>query len=139
MKKNIYIIISLALTVGIVWLLIGNTSELISQQSNDDNSFSSIENVVTEKDGIQYINILARGGYNPSKIKAKAGVKTKLVFQTKGTYDCSSAVYIPKLDYRTQLPANGSTIVDVPAEKARDNFDIVCAMGMFRAEIDFTS
>ena len=139
MKKNIYILISLILTAGIIWLLADNKAGRNFQQTAGNSNLNIAANAIMEKDGVQYINILVRGGYTPSQIKAKAGVTTKLVFETKGTYDCSSAISIPQLNYRAMLPATGSTVVEIPAEKAQNNLDIVCSVGMFRAQIEFAS
>lgn len=129
MSKNIFIGISIALIAGIFWIVVSE------KQSSTKASAES----VTEKDGIQYITILASGGYSPNSINAKAGMPTKLIFETKGTYDCSSAVSIPKLNYRNQLPADGTTTIDISADQASSNLDIVCAMGMFKSKINFIS
>lgn len=73
----------------------------------------STAHAVYEKDGTQIVEITTKGGYFPSDITAKAGKETVIRFTTNGTYDCSAALYIPKLNVETVLPPTGQT--DIPA------------------------
>lgn len=91
----------------------------------------------TEENGQQVVRVLARAGYSPKVIQAQAGKPTKLEIETKGTYDCSSALAIPSMQYQTQLPANGTTTIDIPPQKAGDIVKGVCAMGMYSFAIHF--
>ncbi len=131
MSKTPLILLSVVLTIGIFYLLLaGNTNP-------DSTQLAGGANAVSEENGIQKIKMLARGGYNPNQITAKANVETVLQIETKGTYDCSSAVSIPKLNYNKNLPATGSTKIQIPANMATDALEILCSMGMFRATINF--
>lgn len=49
---------------------------------------------VMVKDGIQYVTLMAKGGYTPAVSLAKGGMPTKLVVKTDGTYDCSSSLVV---------------------------------------------
>jgi plastocyanin domain-containing protein len=57
--------------------------------------------------------------------------------ETEGTFDCSSAISIPSLGYRANLPASGETSIDVPAQQAGTNMRGLCAMGMYNFQIQF--
>jgi hypothetical protein len=89
------------------------------------------------KDGIQYVTITARGGYSPRQSSAKAGIPTKLVVKTNGTYDCSASLAIHSLNFRKMLPNTGDTIIDAGTPKAGDTLQGVCGMGMYSFSIDF--
>ena len=68
---------------------------------------------VEVKDGIQYVNIDAGGGYSPKVSLAKAGIPTKLIVKTSGSFDCSSLLSIRSVGFEKVLPPTGETEVDV--------------------------
>lgn len=88
-------------------------------------------------DGKQIITINAKGGYTPRETIAKANMPTVIKVDTKGTFDCSSALVIPKLDFRKNLPPSGETLVDVPAQQPGTSIRGLCSMGMFSFNIKF--
>ena len=45
-------------------------------------------------DGIQYVDISAKGGYSPRVVTAKVSVPTVLRMKTSGTFDCSASLVI---------------------------------------------
>jgi plastocyanin domain-containing protein len=95
-----------------------------------------ISNVSTI-DGKQIIEIHAKGGYSPKSTLAKAGVPTVLKVTTSGTFDCSSALTVPSLSYRGNLPATGETLIDVPPQEAGAVVRGVCSMGMYSFTVTF--
>ena len=68
-------------------------------------------------DGKQVIEIKAKGGYTPREILAKADMPTVIKVKTQGTFDCSSALVIPSLNYRSNLSPSGVTEIEVPPQK----------------------
>ena len=88
-------------------------------------------------DSKQIIEIVARGGYSPRIIAAKADLPTVIKMKTNGTFDCSLALVIPSLDYQTQLPTTGVIDIDVPPQKSGTTMRGLCAMGMFSFQIKF--
>lgn len=99
-------------------------------------SGASTENV-SIIDGVQTITITAKGGYLPRTTIAKAGVPTVLKMDTNGTYDCSIALSIPSIGYRNNLPPQGETLIDVPAQTAGTKIRGVCSMGMYSFTVNF--
>ncbi len=89
------------------------------------------------KDGIQYVTIDAKGGYSPRISEVKAGIPTKLIVKTNGTYDCSSSIVINALNYRKILPQTGETEIDIGTGKAGDTLQGLCGMGMYNFQIKF--
>lgn len=95
-------------------------------------------NNVTMENGVQIIDLRARGGYSPRKSVAKAGIPTILKVNTNSTFDCSSAIRIPSQGISKNLPPSGSTEIDL----GRPVGGIMrgsCAMGMYFFEINFQS
>ncbi len=88
-------------------------------------------------DGKQVIEINVKGGYAPRSVAAKANMPSVIKFKTNGTFDCSSAVVIPDLNYRTYLPSTGETSVDVPPQKQGTVLRGLCAMGMYNFSVSF--
>lgn len=94
MNKTVSIIITLGLIVAIGIVLTGG--------STTKDSSKIIQNTEI-KDGIQYITIDAKGGYSPQLSNAKAGIPTKLIVKTFGTYDCSASLVIKSINYQKIL------------------------------------
>ena len=93
-------------------------------------------NNVSIIDGKQIIEITAKGGYLPVKSAAKAGIPTVLRVDTNGTFDCSSSVRIPNMQISKNLPAAGTTDIDLGNPKL-GLLQGTCSMGMYPFEIDF--
>lgn len=93
-------------------------------------------NNVTVFDGRQIIEIKAKGGYQPRKTSAKAGIPTVIRFDTEGTFDCSSSVRIPSLNISKILPQSGTVDIDIGTREIGTLYG-TCGMGMYPFEIDF--
>lgn len=100
-------------------------------------AIATSENVTIEN-GIQFIDLTAKGGYSPRKTLAQAGVPTVLKVTTSGTYDCSSGIIIPDESISQTLPASGTTEIDLGTPVVGITSG-TCSMGMYRFEIDFES
>jgi plastocyanin domain-containing protein len=93
-------------------------------------------NNVSIVDGVQIIEIRAKGGYQPRVSVAEAGIPTILRFNTKGTFDCSAAVRIPSLGIEKILPQSGATDIAL-GEQDAGTLQGTCGMGMYPFEIEF--
>lgn len=131
MSKTTSIVITLALLVGLGVVFFGQPGNYTSR---DD--VTAIQNVAV-RDGVQYVTILARGGYSPNESLLQSGLPTKLIIKTDGTYDCSAAVMIRSIGYKKILPPVGEEMVDLgtraPGEEILGN----CAMGMYGFTLRF--
>lgn len=134
MNKTVSIIITSAFVVGLGIIFVGgfkskdNTSIVINQ---------AVQNSVI-KDGVQYITINAKSGYFPKVSMARAGIPTKLIVKTDGTYDCSASLAIHSIGYQKILPQTGETEIDIGSQKAGETLQGVCGMGMFSFQIKFS-
>lgn len=127
---TIYIITIVA--VGGAYLLLKDPTN----QQNVQNYTPASVNNVSIVDGKQIITINAKGGYQPRKSLAKAGIPTVIRFNTSGTFDCSSSVRIPSLGIQKILPQNGNTDIDIGVPSVA-TLQGMCGMGMYRFEVDF--
>ena len=105
----------------------GDTTEQVANANN-----------VSVIDGKQIVEINAKGGYQPRKSIAKAGIPTIIRFNTKGTFDCSSSVRIPSLNLSKALPQSGSTDIDIGTGQL-GTLQGSCGMGMYPFEVEFQS
>lgn len=98
----------------------------------------STSNVSTDTSGNQVIRIDAKNGYTPKLSEAKAGSPVTLRVSTKNTFDCSTALTIPSLRISKNLPFNGETDIEIPAQTAGTVLTATCSMGMYSFQIRFT-
>ena len=121
------ILISIAVSV----LLIGGAFWLATSSSGGSTGVATMEN------GVQVIDIAAKGGYSPRVIEAKAGMLTVLRMKTSGTFDCSASLVIPKLSYQKFLQPSGTEEISIPGEKAQGTMQGLCSMAMYNFQIRF--
>jgi sulfite exporter TauE/SafE len=76
-------------------------------------------------------------GYAPEEITAAAGEPVELHLVTNGTYSCSRAFTIPALGMSELLPADGDTVLQLPAQEAGTKLYYTCSMGMYGGVIYF--
>jgi plastocyanin domain-containing protein len=135
MNKTTSIIITLALIVGIGIIFLGGSKS--STRTKTTTSTAVVQNSEI-KDGVQYITIDAKGGYSPKISSAKAGIPTKLIVKTNGTYDCSSSLVIKSLGYQKIFQNTGEEVIDLGTPKAGEPLQGVCGMGMYNFLINFS-
>lgn len=129
MKSTVISIIAAAVLIGGAIVLSGGSNGT-GQVANANN--------VTVVDGKQIIEITAKGGYQPRKSVAKAGIPTILRFNTNGTFDCSASVRIPSMNISQGLPQTGSTDIDIGSPQIA-LLRGTCGMGMNPFEVEFKS
>ena len=125
---NKSILVSICLSV----LLIAGAFWFTSKPASVDN-----ETAVSVVGGKQTIDITAKGGYSPRIVVAKAGMPTVLRVSTRGTFDCSSSLVIPKLSYQKFLSPTGTEEIAISAEQAQGTMQGLCSMGMYNFQIKF--
>jgi len=132
----IIIFAGLAIAAGIFF--IGNSKGNSNDGSSNTNKVSATTVQNSEiKDGVQYITIDAKGGYSPKVSTAKAGIPTKLIVRTNGTYDCSSALSIRSVGFQKILNRTGEETIDLGTPVAGTPIRGVCGMGMYSFVVNF--
>ena len=129
MNKTVSIIVTLALVIGIGIVFIGGSK-------NNTETGESAQNVEM-RDGIQYITVNAKGGYSPKVSSAKAGIPTKLIVKTDGTYDCSASLVIRSVGFQKILAQTGEEVIDLGTPKAGQPLQGLCGMGMYSFVVEF--
>ena len=125
MNKSVLVIITLGIVTAFGIIFYGG-----GQKS------ASVDNVEV-REGVQYITIDAKGGYSPAISTAQAGMPTKLIVKTNGTYDCSSALLVRDADFQAILPETGETEIDLGVKGAGEKVEGLCGMGMYNFEVNF--
>ena len=86
--------------------------------------------------GVLLLNA-TNSGYSPRILHAKANTPLKLNMVTADTYSCARGFVIPVLNVEELLPASGTVLIDIPAQKAGTVMQFTCSMGMYTGEIVF--
>ena len=130
MSKNNLIVLTI--------VLFGIIAVIFISGSGKNNGTNSVVTTNSEiKNGIQYIMIDAKNGYSPQVSSAKAGIPTKLIVKTYGSYGCFSSLNIKSIGYQNVLPQTGETEIDIGTPKAGVPLQGVCGMGMYNFLINF--
>jgi plastocyanin domain-containing protein len=133
--KNKNIFLGLFLAAMIVGGIILYTFSRFNNNTIPSGSESSVN--VSFIDGKQIIDVTAKGGYAPRTTMAKAGIPTVLRIKTQSTFDCSSALTIPKLRYQKSLSVTGIEEIIVNPDQAQGTLRGVCSMGMYSFKVTF--
>lgn len=133
---------SIVISVLMAMVVIGGALMLKSSSSSGSAGNAQKEQRVVAKnnvsivEGKQVIEIGAKGGYQPEKSIAKAGIPTIIRFTTQGTFDCSAAVSIPSKGVNILLPQSGTKDVDIGVGTI-GTLSGSCGMGMYPFEVEF--
>ena len=130
MDKSIFV------SVAVSGLLIGVAFWFVSVNPSTE-EVGGIVQTSTIVDGKQIIDISAKGGYSPRKAVAKAGMPTILRVSTRGTFDCSASLVIPKLSYQKFLQPSGTEDIAIAPEQAQGTLQGLCSMGMYNFQVVF--
>lgn len=126
----------IVISMLIAGVLIGGAMWLAAPKSDWDPNQGPTENV-SVVEGIQYVDIKAKGGYLPRISYAQSGIPTVLRVQTNNTFDCSSALVIPSLKYRGNLAPSGVEEIELPPQEKGSSHKGLCSMGMYGFEVRF--
>ncbi len=132
MNKTSSIIITTALIIGLGIVFLGG-----SRATNTDIASTPPAQNGEIREGVQYVSINAKGGYLPKVSTAKAGIPTKLIVKTNGTYDCSASLIIHSLKYQKILAQTGEETIDIGTPQSGQSLQGICGMGMYSFLIHF--
>jgi uncharacterized protein len=131
MQKNVILSIIVSLSI------IGGALYIVSDKSTStgDEQSSQTQNVEI-RGGVQYVTISAKGGYLPRMSEIRAGIPTKLIVKTEGTYDCSASLVVRSAGFQKILQSTGEEIVDLGTPKSGEQIQGVCGMGMYNFQLE---
>lgn len=119
-------LITIFLLITTVFLFTSNKSHSLTKTS-----------AITQESDRQIITIQAKNGFSPKSITAEANKPTLLKITTNNTYDCTSEIKIPDLNFSKILPPSGTTELEIPAQKTTSVVRGFCGMGMYSFDIKF--
>lgn len=129
---------STIISIIISFAIIGGTIYFISDRSaTSGGEVAQLQNIEV-RDGVQYVTIIAKGGYSPRITQVKGGLPTKIVVKTDGTYDCSASLVVRSAGFQKILQPTGEEIIDLGIPKSGDKIQGVCGMGMYNFIINFS-
>ncbi|MDD2935392.1 MAG: cupredoxin domain-containing protein [Candidatus Pacebacteria bacterium] len=137
MKTNTIAILIVVVLIGASFVYSQNKNKDVLLEDTEKQEIKEVKSNVSVVDGKQIITIDARGGYFPQVTIAKADMPTIIKMATKSTFDCSSALVIPDLNYQKNLPPTAVTEIEVPPQKAGEEIQGLCSMGMYSVIIEF--
>ncbi|MEX2178145.1 MAG: cupredoxin domain-containing protein [Gemmatimonadaceae bacterium] len=88
----------------------------------------------TPSGGLQEIEIVVKGGYDPGVIRLKRGVPARLVFNRQETSSCSEEIVLPAFGIKKFLPPFKKTTVEITPNDA-GTFEITCGMSMLHGKL----
>ncbi len=131
--KRTTLILGIAI-IGVGLFAIGYNNTSSNPKAEVDNPI----NTPVIEGNKQILDLTAKNGYSPAIINAKADMAAVLKVKTNTTFDCSSALTIPKLNVSKNLPPSGITEIEIPAQKPGTVINGTCSMGMYNFKIQFT-
>lgn len=138
MKNKIpIIIIIVGLVIGLGIIFIGGSKGNNTNTNGTNNVVQGSTDNIEVKDGVQYITVNVKGGYSPRVTTAKAGIPTKLIMKTNGTYDCSAALRVSSVGFQKVLPNTGEETIDLGTPVAGVPTRGVCGMGMYSFVVNY--
>lgn len=124
-------IISIIVSVA----LIGGTLYFIADKPTSSGEEVAQTHNVEIRDGVQYVTVIAKGGYSPRVTEIKEGLPTKLIVKTDGTYDCSASLVVRSVGFQKILQPTGEEVIDLGIPKSGEKVQGVCGMGMYSFQI----
>ena len=120
MEQIISLIVSLLAIGFIVWWFFGNREDAAR--------------LAEEVGGVQTVEILVDGGYQPRTVQLKAGIPAKLVFNRKDPSGCLEEVLLPDFGISRMLPLGEKTEITIDPSEAGE-FKYTCGMQMFSGKV----
>src|SRR5688572_26258326 len=72
--------------------------------------------------------------FSPASITVPQGKPIRLAFHRTGEVTCADEVVFPDLKIRKKLPANATTVVELPPQQAR-TLNFACGMDMMKGTV----
>lgn len=84
--------------------------------------------------GGQVVDVVVKGGYQPSAIVVQAGQALRLNFIRRESTLCGEEVVLPDFGKRAHLPENQTVAIDVlPTEPGE--YEFTCGMNMYKGKL----
>lgn len=84
--------------------------------------------------GVQEVEVVVKGGYQPAQVRVRAGSPVRLVFHRQEQSSCSEELVLADFGVRRFLPAHTRTAVEFTPTVAGSH-EFTCGMGMLRGRL----
>jgi plastocyanin domain-containing protein len=84
--------------------------------------------------GVQVVDVIVRGGYQPASILAEAGRPLRLNFTRRESSPCGEEVVLPEFGRRAHLP-EGTTVQVEVTPPGPGEYEFTCGMNMYKGRI----
>ena len=84
--------------------------------------------------GIQEVDVMVKGGYQPAAIEGKAGRPLRLNFTRREASLCGEEVVLPEFGKRAHLPENTTVVIEVTPTKPGE-YEFTCGMNMYKGKL----
>ncbi len=85
-------------------------------------------------DGVQIVDVIVKGGYQPASIVVKAGRPVRLNFTRREASLCGEEIVLPDFGKRAHLPENQSVSINVTPARPGE-YEFTCGMNMYRGKL----
>ncbi len=85
-------------------------------------------------EGVQTVEILVDGGYQPRVVQLAAGVPARLIFNRKDPSGCLEEVLLPDFGVSRALPLGEKTMIEIGPQTAGE-YKYTCGMQMFSGQV----
>jgi plastocyanin domain-containing protein len=89
---------------------------------------------VTEVGGVQQVNIIVKGGYDPDVIVVKKDKPVRLNFNRQESALCSEMVLFDKINESAMLPEGQTVTIEFTPQEAGE-IPFQCQMGILRGKV----
>ena len=84
--------------------------------------------------GIQVIDVIVKGGYQPASITAEAGRPIRLNFTRRESTPCGEEVVLPEFGRRAHLPEDKTVAIEI-VPNAPGEYEFTCGMNMYKGKL----
>jgi plastocyanin domain-containing protein len=84
--------------------------------------------------GVQVVDVIVKGGYQPASILAEAGRPLRLNFTRRESTPCGEEVVLPEFGRRAHLPEDSTVAVEVTPREPGE-YEFTCGMNMYKGKI----
>ncbi len=116
----VVVLLGAALIVGELWFFLGPRARTAAARPTNG--------------GVQEVQVLVKGGYDPDTIFVEAGRPVRLLFYRDETAACSERVVFPDLGIDRELPSFATTKIEFTPGNARD-YPFSCGHGVMQGRV----
>ena len=84
--------------------------------------------------GVQVVDVMVKGGYQPAAIVAEAGRTLRLNFTRRESTPCGEEVVLPEFGRRAHLPEDRTVPIEITPQQPGE-YEFTCGMNMYKGKL----